>query len=77
MYHVVLVGFLEGSEDHYTHKACVWYKHCGLDLWDNEEPDFDQDGVYSTHLFVQKAQQMVEERDKTKVGIDSLRTYQA
>ena len=60
-------GFLTGSEGYFSHMKCMGGGKCGLDMRDNLEIDHSLDGVYSTHIFTQKAQEMVANRDPTKV----------
>ena len=33
----------------------------GFDLYDNEQPDFNENGTYSAHLFARKAGEIVNE----------------
>ena len=66
---------MTGSGDYFKHRhvgcgismnpACSYWT--GWDLRENEEPVHDYEGIYSTHLFTQKAQKIIEEHDKTKV----------
>ncbi|CAJ1070448.1 arylsulfatase B-like [Xyrichtys novacula] len=64
-------GYLTGSEDYYTHEHCAQIPgekltRCALDLRDGEEVASNYTGVYSTHLFSQKAIEMVAQRAPAK-----------
>ncbi|CAK0902700.1 unnamed protein product [Prorocentrum cordatum] len=51
-------GFLEGAQDHFNHTDRCG-DHVGLDLWEDDQPDTTQRGVYSTHLFTSKAVEFI------------------
>ncbi|XP_050413813.2 arylsulfatase J isoform X1 [Patella vulgata] len=67
-------GFWGGSESYSGHISCddLHWSHvnhsrvCGLDLRDNLAIDRSQHGHYSTHLFTEKAIDIVHKHDKTK-----------
>ncbi|XP_019630639.1 PREDICTED: arylsulfatase B-like isoform X2 [Branchiostoma belcheri] len=60
-------GFLTGSEDYWTHRRPTNKKgYRGLDLRDQDTPVLDQNGTYSTHLFAQKAAEMIKKHEQTK-----------
>ncbi|XP_048775901.1 arylsulfatase B-like [Ostrea edulis] len=50
-------GYLSGAEDYLTHSACNG-RMCGTDLRENTDPA-NYTGVYSAHLFAQKAADIV------------------
>ena len=54
-------GMWNGQEDHFTHQL-----NGSLDLSLNMQPDFDQDGVYSTDLFGARAERIITEHDQSK-----------
>ncbi|XP_066271866.1 arylsulfatase B-like [Branchiostoma lanceolatum] len=64
-------GYLTGGEDYWTHRQVgglpgqpqTW---SGLDLRDQDRPVTDQNGTYSTHLFVNKAIEIIAQQDKNK-----------
>ena len=41
--------------------------YCGYDLWDNNKPDINQIGTYSTHLFTQKSIDIINNHASSKV----------
>ena len=73
---MMFAGFLGGQEDHFTHHndICgmdIQLPSCkswdGLDLRNNDKPVYNCTGVYSTHLFTQRAQMVIENHDYKKV----------
>ncbi|XP_070532645.1 arylsulfatase J-like isoform X2 [Ptychodera flava] len=54
-------GYYMASGDHYTHS---FLGH--LDLHDNMDPDWSQNGTYSSYLYTHKAVEFIEDHDKTK-----------
>ncbi|XP_063959866.1 arylsulfatase B-like [Lytechinus pictus] len=62
-------GYLNGGEDYYTHSLALQFfsQHWhGLDFRDNLEPTTNYSGDYSTHVFAQRAQQVIEQHDTQK-----------
>eukprot|EP00057_Strongylocentrotus_purpuratus_P023089 XP_011677563.1 PREDICTED: LOW QUALITY PROTEIN: arylsulfatase B-like [Strongylocentrotus purpuratus] len=63
------LGYLAGSEDYVTHSRGYvfnsehWH---GLDFRDDLEPASNYSSIYSTHVFAQRAQQVIEQHDKQK-----------
>ncbi|KAH9363628.1 hypothetical protein HPB48_004149 [Haemaphysalis longicornis] len=43
-----------------------FYNHCGVDLWDNEDPVRDTGGAYSTHLLAGRAIDIISNHDSSK-----------
>ncbi|XP_070552113.1 uncharacterized protein [Ptychodera flava] len=54
-------GYYLASEDYYTHMAGNW-----LDLHDNFDPVWGENGTYSTYLFSNKAVEFIDHHDKSK-----------
>ncbi|XP_035687988.1 arylsulfatase B-like [Branchiostoma floridae] len=64
-------GFLGGGGDYWTHKvpnekAEPPETYRALDLWDQSKAVLDQNGSYSTHLFVNKAVEIISRHEKNK-----------
>lgn len=57
-------GLYTGRSDYYDHTSGM--EHIGLDLRDNEKPDWGQNGTYATHLFTEKFVSLIEKHDKSK-----------
>lgn len=61
-------GYLGGSEDYYSHTVCMGPLYgCGLDLCDQVEPVFDENGTYSAYPFTKRAVNVINNHDKSKV----------
>ena len=58
------LGYLGGAEDYWNHTYLG-----GVDLRDNTQVVWNESGTYSTHLFTQKAIEIVEAHDKDQVGV--------
>ncbi|KAG8456519.1 hypothetical protein GDO86_002341 [Hymenochirus boettgeri] len=57
-------GYLNCSEDYYTHEMCYYKKalnttYCALDLLDGEVPTSDYRMKYSTHIFTERAVDLI------------------
>ena len=59
--------------DHYTHVG----KRRGYDMQDNEAVDWTADGIYSTHLFTDKAIEVLQSHDPAAEPLFLMVTYQA
>ncbi|XP_065294694.1 arylsulfatase B-like [Dermacentor albipictus] len=57
-------GYYTGKADYYDHTSGL--DHVGLDLRDNEAPDWGENGTYITHLFTEKFISLIEKHDKSK-----------
>ncbi|KAK7505089.1 hypothetical protein BaRGS_00003659, partial [Batillaria attramentaria] len=59
------LGFLTGSEDHLTHETC--YKQwCGFDMRDGANPAPEWHGQYSTHVYTQRAVDIISKHNATQ-----------
>jgi len=65
-------GYLLGSEDYFRHD-----REGHLDLRDNLVPDHNQTGVYSTHLFTQKAVHVIKNHQSSQGPMFLYMSYQA
>ncbi|KAK3749068.1 hypothetical protein RRG08_034043 [Elysia crispata] len=84
-------GMLIGSANHFTYKKCDTYRtsnrdkksskksgnFCGYSLRDMDRPYLDGKGTYSTHLYTQKAVQIVEEAARSDQPMFLYLAYQA
>ncbi|KAI8483118.1 hypothetical protein Bbelb_391370 [Branchiostoma belcheri] len=78
-------GFLGGGEDYWTHRKPSQVPEDpfkpsasfnGLDLRDQDEPVRDQNGTYSTHLFAEKAIDLIVKHDPKKAPEEYIKKYQ-
>ncbi|KAM7294977.1 arylsulfatase B-like [Ixodes scapularis] len=61
-------GYYNFGEDYYDHTLDLFLTGnslCGLDLWNGKKPVKDKSGVYATHLFTDKAVNLIEEHDQS------------
>ncbi|XP_005090307.1 arylsulfatase B [Aplysia californica] len=59
-------GYLNGAEDYFSHKKAFSDGKEYLDLRDHKGPIHSEDGHYSTHLFTEKATDVVRAHDASK-----------
>ncbi|XP_014406023.1 PREDICTED: arylsulfatase J [Myotis brandtii] len=60
-------GSLLGSGDYYTHYKCDGPGVCGYDLYENDHAAWGHDdGVYSTHMYTRRVQQILAAHDPRK-----------
>ncbi|ESP03556.1 hypothetical protein LOTGIDRAFT_137302 [Lottia gigantea] len=57
-------GFYTGAEDYFDHFRC--FEYCGYDLHNNDSSVFNETGHYSTHLFTERAINIVKSHDQSK-----------
>ena len=69
---ILLLGFLSGSEDHYTHSISWTMKdgtsHSGYDFYENERPAYEYKDQYSTNIFSHRTIDIIEQHNFSKVG---------
>ncbi|XP_077523893.1 arylsulfatase I-like isoform X3 [Amblyomma americanum] len=58
-------GYYNPDEDYYSHSIPLENSRC-LDFWFNTDPVRSENGSYSTTLFTQRAQDVIQHRDKSK-----------
>ena len=67
---MIVLGYLASRDDYFHHNRCYTYNNpkgytgCGLDFHNNEDVEWGYQGQYSTHLFTQKAEDVVEKHAK-------------
>ena len=68
------LGFLEANQDYYTHEVL---QRNELDFWDNDVLRDDFRGIYSTHLFARRSEEIIRAHSKSQVGrtINALRKF--
>ncbi|XP_042144958.1 arylsulfatase B-like [Ixodes scapularis] len=58
-------GYYSAMEDYYNH-ALFWDNRTGLDFWLNTEPLRNVSGIYSSHLYTERAKSLIKNRDASK-----------
>ncbi|XP_040064221.1 arylsulfatase B-like [Ixodes scapularis] len=58
-------GYYSAGEDYYNHTV-LWDNRTGLDFWLNTEPLRNVSGIYSSHLYTERAKSLIKNRDASK-----------
>ena len=71
----MLLGYLKGAENYWTHTSCggdpeePGFPHfCGLDLHNNTQNVWTENGTYSARLFAKRVEEIAANHDANKVG---------
>ena len=70
----MLLGYLNGAEDYWTHIRCDGFPNlpafnfCGLDLHNNTQNVWTENGTYSARLFAKRVEEIAANHDANKVG---------
>ena len=70
-----MLGFHGGAEAYYTHKQSMpmvtipGRKFTCYDFWENNNVTYKHQGEYSTHVYTQRAQDIIKEHSKTKASV--------
>ena len=59
-------GYYSGMEDYYDHNYTVQKGYGGIDFRNGIEPVTDKSGDYSTNLFTEEIEQIIDEHDSEK-----------
>ena len=70
-------GYYNGMEDYFNHNYTVQSIYSGIDLRNGTKPDTNKHGVYSTNLFTEEIQRVINKHDNEKGPFFIYATYQA
>ena len=73
---MILSGYLNGDEDYWTHVRCdgdpdvpSFAHFCGLDLHNNTQNVWTENGTYSARLFAKRAEEIAANHNPNEVKI--------
>ena len=70
-------GYYSGMEDYYDHNYTVQKNYSGIDFRNGIEPITDKSGDYSTNLFTEEIEQIIDEHDSEKGPFFIYAAYQS